>query len=100
METQSPANMADGMVILDGEQYLTGDEASTLLGIKRETLYAYVSRGILKSYRQGIKRQRLYRRAEVERLLRLSPASGGRDGRQQEGAIAWEIPLAESWIRD
>ena len=40
------------MVDLDGEQYLTGEEAASLLGIKRETLYAYVSRGYLKSYRQ------------------------------------------------
>jgi len=47
------------MVILDGEQYLTGEEAAATLGIKRETLYAYVSRGVLRSYRQGIKRQRL-----------------------------------------
>ena len=56
------------MVVLDGEEYLTVEEAAALLGVKRETLYAYVSRGILKSYKQGMKRQRLYRRAEVEAL--------------------------------
>ena len=44
------------MVILDGEEYLTVDEAAALMGVKRETLYAYVSRGILRSYRQGMKR--------------------------------------------
>jgi len=76
------------MVILDGEEYLTVDEAAGLLGVKRETLYAYVSRGILKSYRQGIKRQRLYRRAEVEALIRLDRGGGP------------EIPPAENWIRD
>jgi citrate synthase len=76
------------MVILDGEEYLTVDEAAGLLGVKRETLYAYVSRGILRSYRQGIRRQRLYRRAEVEALIRL--ARGARP----------EIPPAEDWIRD
>jgi DNA binding domain, excisionase family len=64
------------MVILDGEEYLTGEEAAAVLGIKRETLYAYVSRGFLKSYRQGIKRQRLYRQAEVVRLIQLAPTSG------------------------
>jgi DNA binding domain, excisionase family len=61
------------MVILDGEEYLTGEEAAAVLGIKRETLYAYVSRGFLKSYRQGIKRQRLYRQAEVASLIQLAP---------------------------
>ena len=51
------------MIELDGENYLDGEEASHLLGVKTSTLYAYVSRGILKSYKQGIKRQRLYKQA-------------------------------------
>ena len=89
--------MGGVMVDLDGEQYLTGEEAASLLGIKRETLYAYVSRGYLKSYRQGIKRQLLYRRAEVEDLLRLSASSGER---ASVGVSPEDIPLAESWIRD
>jgi excisionase family DNA binding protein len=76
------------MVILDGEEFLTVEEAAGLLGVKRETLYAYVSRGILRSYRQGIKRQRLYRRAEVEALRRLDRGPGP------------AIPEAEDWIRD
>lgn len=77
------------MVILDGEEFLTVEEAARLLGVKRETLYAYVSRGILRSYRQGMKRQRLYRRAEVEALVRLD-----------RGSAAPVIPQAEDWIRD
>ena len=76
------------MVMVDGEEYLSGDEAAALMGVKRETLYAYVSRGILKSYRQGIKRQRLYRRSEVEALIRLDRGAGP------------DIPPAENWIRD
>jgi excisionase family DNA binding protein len=76
------------MVILDGEEFLTVDEAAALMGVKRETLYAYVSRGVLKSYRQGMKRQRLYRRAEVEALVRLDRGDGP------------SIPPAEDWIRD
>lgn len=76
------------MVILDGEEYLTVDEAATRLGVKAATLYAYVSRGVLRSYRQGRKRQRLYRRAEIEQLLRLGPSG------------APQIPPAETWIRD
>lgn len=75
-------------IILDGEEYLTVDEAARLLDVKAATLYAYVSRGILKSYRQGMKRQRLYRRAEVEALLKL------------DSSRAPQIPPADSWIRD
>jgi citrate synthase len=90
------------MVLLDGEEYLAGEEAAALLGVKRETLYAYVSRGLLKSYRQGIKRQRLYRRAEIEALLRLAPSSA--DTAALAAAVRparpAEVPLAESWIRE
>ena len=84
-------------MIVDGEEYLTVDEAATLMGVKPATLYAYVSRGILRSYRQGIKRQRLYRRAEIEPLIRMAPSVpvGG-----DEPPKLPDIPLAESWIRD
>ena len=80
--------------------------------MKRATLYAYVSRGVLKSYRQGIKRQRLYRRADVEDLLRLAGPERRRRGppwpnpRRRRSAqpkpspsSSGAIPAAESWIR-
>ena len=89
------------MQTIDGVDYLDVDEAAALLGVKKATLYAYVSRGMLKSYRQGIKRQRLYRRSEIDALVRLAPSTevdatstGGR------GRPAAEVPLAESWIRE
>ena len=63
------------MIELNGETYLDGSEACHLLGVKVSTLYTYVSRGILKSYKQGIKRQRLYKRAELEALLQLRPST-------------------------
>ena len=92
------------MIVLGDEEYLTGEEAARRLGVKRATLYAYVSRGVLKSYRQGIKRQRLYRRADVEDLLRLSPGAATEPAAlgetSPEPVIVWRIPAAESWIRD
>ena len=91
----SPQTAATGSVeaavatiVVDGEEYLTGEDAADALGVKPATLYAYVSRGILKSYRQGTKRRRLYRRAEVEALRRL------------ERGRPPHIPPADSWIRD
>jgi hypothetical protein len=54
---------------------------------------------LLRSYRQGIKRQRLYRRTDVEELMRLAPATD-RAGRSSRRERIWEIPLAESWVRD
>ncbi|HEY7356234.1 MAG TPA: helix-turn-helix domain-containing protein [Ktedonobacterales bacterium] len=86
------------MMVMNGEEYLTAEEARSLLGVKAATLYAYVSRGLLSSYRQGIKRQRLYKKSQIESLIGLreagkTDAPGGKDG-PNDG----QIPLAESWI--
>ena len=94
------------MIELEGEHYLDGDEASTLLGVKLATLYTYVSRGILHSYKRGIKRQRLYKQTELEALLRLrsadapSPTSlptANNDASRREPSPT-DIPLAEDWM--
>ena len=83
-------------LMIQGEEYLTVEEAAELMGVKPATLYAYVSRGILRSYRQGMKRQRLYRRADIDDLIRVVPSASVAAGAR---ALP-EIPLAESWIRD
>ena len=49
---------------IDSIEYLDVDEAAALLSVKKATLYAYVSRGLLRSFRQGVGRKRLYRRAD------------------------------------
>ena len=82
------------MLVIGGEEYLTVDEAAARLGVKPATLYAYVSRGVLRSYREGTRRQRLYRRVDVDGLRRLQPSAG------PQPAAAPEIPFAESWIRE
>ena len=74
------------MIVMDGEEYLTAQEACALLRVKPATLYAYVSRGLIASYRQGIKRMRLYRRHEVEGLTRVRSQEGEALG----GAMRWE----------
>src|SRR6266550_1230189 len=48
--------------------YLTARETAERLGIKRDTLYAYVSRGLLRSQPIPGRRERGYRTEEVERL--------------------------------
>lgn len=87
------------MIELNGENYLNGTEASHLLGVKLSTLYTYVSRGVLRSYKQGIKRQRLYKQAELESLLQLRSndelaVSSGQDGERR----SIELPRAEDWM--
>jgi excisionase family DNA binding protein len=77
------------MVEIHGEAYLSAAEASELLGVKPATLYAYVSRGVLKSYRQGMKRARLYRHGDLQRVLHLRPS-------RQPSAL----PHAADWMGD
>ena len=72
------------MIVMDGEEFLTAQETCALLGVKPATLYAYVSRGMLHSYRQGIRRMRLYRRNEVERLTRLRHPEGASDDQDND----------------
>jgi citrate synthase len=60
-------------------EWITTGEAARRLGIKRETLYAYVSRGMLTSRRLPDSKESRFDRAEVERLAARS-RSGGRAG--------------------
>ena len=80
------------MVSIQGEEYYTAEEACHALGVKLATLYSYVNRGLITSYRQGIRRHRLYRRAEIDRLLEVTPVPRDEDRP--------EIPLAESWTSE
>jgi citrate synthase len=66
-------------------------EAARALGISLNTLYAYVSRGMLKSY-EGPKRSRRYRWEDIERLrLRKS-----RPDEAARSALDWGAPVIES----
>jgi excisionase family DNA binding protein len=85
------------MIMMEGEEFLTAQEACAILGVKPATLYAYVSRGLLDSFRQGIKRQRLYRREEVERLIRLR-GPGAAEGADPTGTDTPDDQDGRAWI--
>lgn len=84
---------------IEGEIYLSGDEATAMLGVKRATLYAYVSRGMLRSYRKGVGRERLYRRADVEALLAVRPDAPS-PRQVAEAPAAYEPPAEDRTLRD
>src|SRR3954451_23459721 len=52
----------------DGERLLRAREAAARLGVKLDTLYAYVSRGLLHSVAVPGSRERHYRAADVDRF--------------------------------
>lgn len=61
------------MQLIEGEEYVDINEAVALLGVKKATIYTYVSRGVLQSYRQPVGRRRLYRRADIDALCTIQP---------------------------
>lgn len=71
------------MINIEGVEYLTAAEAAGMLGVKVTTLYSYASRGRIQSYRRGIKRERFYRRDDIEALLKMRPAVDLSDERDQ-----------------
>ena len=85
---------------IDSIEYLDVDEAAALLSVKKATLYAYVSRGLLRSFRQGVGRKRLYRRADVEALRTIRPSEATLE-QDDDGVLRdVDLPDAASWAGD
>lgn len=76
---------------------LSAADAAARLGIRRDTLYAYVSRGLIRSEEQRGTRERLYHADDVEALLKRKQARSD-PGRLTEEALHWGAPLLESGI--
>lgn len=79
----------------DARDYVDGREAAEMLGVKRETLYAYASRGLLRSEPGAAGRARRYAREDVERLKARHDARRGH-GPVAAGALRWGEPVLES----
>ena len=75
-------------------QYLTVAETADRLGVKRETVYAYASRGLLTSVRSAERRGSRFAQDEVERL-----AARGRESGEPSGAVE-RIRTAISLLSD
>jgi citrate synthase len=78
--------------------WLSSHDASKRLGVSRTTLYAYVSRGLLRSApTPGNAHQRRYAAEDVERLRNRSEHR--RDPvKSAQRALHWGVPLLESSI--
>src|SRR5690242_3766284 len=78
--------------------WLNAAEATALLGVNRATLYAYVSRGRIRSEPgTGNTRHRRYSRDDVERLRARTDER--RDPQKAAGrALQWGLPVLESAI--
>ncbi|WP_166397885.1 citrate synthase family protein [Rubrobacter marinus] len=81
------------------ERYLSAREAAGGLGVSLPTLYAYVSRGLVRSESggEGNRRARRYRAEDVRRLRERAERRRNPD-RAAEGVLNWGTPVMESAI--
>lgn len=79
------------------EKTLSAAQAAQILGVSPATLYAYVSRGLLRSISAAGVRSKRYAQDEVLRLAARN-TDGRRAGKTVEAAIDWGVPVLESRI--
>jgi citrate synthase len=78
--------------------WISAADASRLLGVSRSTLYAYVSRGFVRSQASpGSTRERLYARDDVVRLRQRTEERRAPD-KAAARALHWGMPILESSI--
>ncbi len=83
---------------METKTFLTAEEAAAELGVKIPTVYAYVSRGLIRSEEgTGRTRAKRYRRADIEALKARKALQKAPDKAVAE-ALHWGTPLLESQI--
>ena len=75
--------------------YLSAEEAAAILDISKPTLYAYVSRGLIRSLQGKDSRSRLYNRLDIDQLkarkrIRSRPQS------EVQSTLHWGAPILDS----
>ncbi|RKH04930.1 helix-turn-helix domain-containing protein [Corallococcus praedator] len=79
------------------EELLRADEAAALLGVKRATLYTYVSRGLIRCVPEKGTKENRYLRADVDRLKTRHDARAGHAA-VASGALRWGEPVIDSSV--
>src|SRR5690349_20668529 len=79
-------------------EWISASEAARRLNVSRPTLYAYVSRGFVRSQPSSAgSRQRRYAREDIERLRQRSDERRAPD-KAAAHALQWGMPVLESAI--
>jgi len=77
--------------------YLSSTAAAAALGVSRQTLYAYVSRGLLTAQSDGKARESRYLEEEVTRLA-TQRTRGRKPKEVAKATLSWGLPVLESAI--
>src|SRR5690349_18461990 len=79
------------------DPYIPGPEAAALLEVKRETIYAYAGRGLIRTVPGEDARSRRYHRGDLDRLRARSRARAGHAA-VAAGALRWGEPVLDTAI--
>ncbi|MGX7706505.1 citrate/2-methylcitrate synthase [Methylobacterium sp. Gmos1] len=77
--------------------YLTAAEAAARLGVSRQTLYAYVSRGLIEAHPTADPRVRAYAADAVDRLA-AARHRGRRPREVARATLDWGLPVMETAV--
>jgi len=77
--------------------FYSAQQAASRLGVSRQTLYSYVSRGLLRAHPSDNFRERQYLIAEVAQLA-TKRARGRSPRHAAKDALSWGLPVVESSI--
>ena len=78
--------------------YASAAEAMKILNVRQQTLYAYVSRGWIRSVAQQGQKGKLYLRDDLTRVGMRSLARSGRATTSRASACArWRAPATARW---
>ena len=79
------------------EELLSAEQAAALLGVKRATLYTYVSRGLVRCVPERGTKENRYVRADLERLKTRHDARAGHAA-VASAALRWGEPVIDSSV--
>ena len=77
------------------DDWMTAEQAANALGVTRSTLYAYVSRGLLRSAPTSGTQQSRYRRREIERLA-VERERARKPAMVARASLDWGRPVLDS----
>lgn len=77
--------------------YMSREEALALLGVKLQSFYTYVSRGLIRRHEVPGQKRKLYLKSDVERLSAKSLARTN-TGAKAGDAMRYGNPIVQTWI--
>lgn len=97
-DAEALPTMAEPRRRVNDVEWINSAEALAILGIRKESFYTYVSRGLIKSEKRDGQRQRFYRKADVEKLRTRAAARSGTPTVSR--LLRYGEPIVQTWISE